>query len=100
MINVIAKYDRTKYPSRTYIGRGSPLGNPFPMANESERDDVIAKYSDWLQAAIARREPKVVNELNAIWREAKAGKPVHLECFCAPRKCHGDVIKAVIENVI
>ena len=35
-----------------YIGRPSPLGNPFWMADESQRDAVCDKYADWLDAKI------------------------------------------------
>ena len=31
-----------------YIGRPSPLGNPFEIGRDGTRDDVIAKYALWL----------------------------------------------------
>ena len=31
-----------------YVGRPSPLGNPFAMQGEAERAAVIRAYEDWL----------------------------------------------------
>ena len=31
-----------------YIGRGSPYGNPFVIGKDGTREQVIAKYEEWL----------------------------------------------------
>lgn len=36
-----------------YIGRPSPLGNPFPMAKESQRQSVCDQYDVWFQQQVA-----------------------------------------------
>ena len=36
-----------------YIGRPSPLGNPFVIDRDGDRATVIAKYERWLDAQIA-----------------------------------------------
>jgi hypothetical protein len=73
-----------------YIGRdvpergihGSKWGNPFVMLAESdtERERVIAAYRDWIVT-----QPELMSSL-----EELRGK--RLGCWCAPRRCHGDVL--------
>jgi hypothetical protein len=63
-----------------YIGRPSIWGNPFVIGKDGSLDDVIAKYETWL---LGNR--KLVDQLAAL-----AGKD--LVCWCAPARCHGDVL--------
>ena len=62
--------------------RGSKWGNPFIMADESdgERERVIDAYRDWIAS-----QPELMASL-----EELRGK--RLGCWCAPRRCHGDVL--------
>jgi hypothetical protein len=32
-----------------YIGRGSKWGNPFVIGKDGDRDEVIAKYREWIK---------------------------------------------------
>lgn len=80
-----------------YVGRPSPLGNPFRMRNESERARVIAKYDAWLRSKIAKGDKRVCDELNRLYKIARDGELV-LVCWCAPKACHADVIKRVLEE--
>lgn len=63
-----------------YIGRPSIWGNPFVIGKDGSRDDVIAKYETWLLG-----NGQLVDQLAAL-----AGKD--LVCWCAPARCHGDVL--------
>ena len=63
-----------------YIGRPSIWGNPFVIGKDGQRDDVIAKYETWLLG-----NGKLIDQLAAL-----AGKD--LVCWCAPARCHGDVL--------
>lgn len=92
-----------------YIGRPSPLGNPYPMNGEHTRKTVCELYHKylWKQMQIAWRnnddgttettsENKVWRELKRIALLVKSGKNVRLVCFCKPLGCHGDsIVKAV-----
>lgn len=82
-----------------YIGRGSPLGNPWPITPTDPRNAVIDRYQDWLIQQIRANNLTVINELDRLAQLALQG-PLHLQCFCAPRRCHGDVIKQVITEAI
>lgn len=83
MCNVVNKY---KEPYDIYIGRGSVLGNPFPI-NESTgdtREVVIEKFRLYLWESV--RNGTITKEYLA----SLDGKV--LGCFCRPKACHGDVI--------
>lgn len=80
-----------KYKSEfdVYIGRGSIWGNPFVMAQESQRTQVINDYRTHLWKQLDKGEVTIqqLKELN--------GK--RLGCFCKPKPCHGDVIVKAVE---
>ena len=75
---------------RIYIGRPSPLGNPFVVGRDGSRTDVIRRY----RTRIADR-PNLVEPL---WRISQQGD-LELECWCSPLPCHGDVLKELIEEL-
>lgn len=79
--------------SGEYIGRGSPLGNPFVIGKDGSREQVIAKYRVWLNEQIMRNNPVVLDELNRLGNKAIDEKGLALQCFCYPKPCHGEVIK-------
>lgn len=79
--------------SGEYIGRGSPLGNPFVIGRDGSREQVIAKYRVWLNEQIMRKNPVVLDELNRLGNKAIDEKGLALQCFCYPKPCHGEVIK-------
>ena len=49
-----------------YVGRPSPLGNPFKLERESDRDAVITRYEVWLRERISARDKHVCDELNRL----------------------------------
>ena len=81
-----------------YVGRPSILGNPFRIGPDGDRDSVIAKYKIWILGQI-ETNGAVRAELVKIKRLAEKGNVV-LYCWCAPLKCHADVIKSLIETGI
>jgi hypothetical protein len=95
-MTITVRNKRTFKGTGYYIGRPSPLGNPFPMYNESERSKVISKYRAWLYEQISNSE-SVRTELDYLCDLYRAGTDINLICYCAPKSCHGDVIKEWIE---
>lgn len=93
-IRVINRY---KEPEDIYIGRGSPLGNPYPIGDNTTREQVIEKYKDYLMDQISKGNQSIINALNNI-KTQSAYKEVKLGCFCKPKSCHGDVIKDYLEQ--
>jgi hypothetical protein len=99
MITVVHKDSPiTISATRFYIGRPSPLGNPFKIGAHGTREQVIHRYEQWL----AKRELDnlaVSNEMKKILKFARIGD-VELACYCAPLACHGDVIKKRVEYLL
>lgn len=83
----------------TYIGRGSPLGNPYKITNEQPRAVVISKYDEWLEDKMVAGDGPVLAELQRL-AEASIAGPIQLECYCAPHMCHGEIIKTTIIKAI
>lgn len=93
---------RNEKPSNPWdvkIDRSSPLGNPFTMHTETLRDEVCDKYKVYIHNCIKNKESKVCNELNRIYLIYKKYKQLNLYCWCAPKRCHGDIITELIYNV-
>lgn len=103
-IRVVNRYEieKASNPRDVYIGRPSALGNPFPIDAKNNRAAVVNQFEKWLNGKIAADDELVCNELTRIAEMVtdESGKPVRLVCFCAPRACHGDIIKKVIEQAI
>lgn len=81
MPTVLNKYKSGIPKGSVYIGRPSKWGNPFAIGDGASRDAVVAKYAEWILS-----QPALIA---AAKRELR-GKD--LVCFCAPQKCHGDVL--------
>lgn len=106
MIYVVNKYKHTPTEFDVYIGRGSPLGNPYTSKKLSEtkaqhqansREESIKSYESYILEQIKKRDDDMCDELNRIYLMAKRGD-VYLVCFCKPQDCHGDIIKKIIES--
>lgn len=82
-----------------YIGRGTPLGNPFYMADERDRDYCIQKYDDWLLQKHLEEDNPQLEELQRLYNKWKKDGELTLVCHCKPRNCHGDIIKYWLEGM-
>lgn len=102
MISVVNKY---KGGVGIYIGRShnprfdSPLGNPFPLLKEEDRDYVIELYRNYIYKKIAEGDERIVKELKRIQTLHRKNHIVNLVCYCAPLRCHGDIIKEIVETM-
>jgi hypothetical protein len=79
-----------------YIGRPSPLGNPFEIDDNMDRSTVISKYKEWFYENI--NDYKVDKELERLKTIIENDGDVTLVCWCAPSDCHGHVIKEYLEQ--
>lgn len=59
-----------------YVGRGSPWGNPFRIGVDGTRDQVCDRF-----------EREILPTLDLTPLRGK-----NLVCFCAPQRCHADVL--------
>jgi len=81
-----------------YIGRPSSLGNPFKIGKDGTREEVIAKYENYLYNCIKDKNNSVYRKLKELKQLYDAGKDLVLVCWCWPKRCHAEVIKKAIED--
>jgi hypothetical protein len=77
---------------------GSPLGNPFHMRGEWERQMVCLKYEAWFREQLEKGNQAVLNELNRLKQIVRDGNNLMLLCWCSPKQCHAETIKAWLES--
>ena len=81
-----------------YVGRPSPLGNPFPLLREAERATVIRDYGEWLAEELRDPSSPASREIHRLAELARK-QDLCLVCWCAPKACHADSIKRTIEAI-
>jgi hypothetical protein len=69
-------------PNTVYVGRPTKWGNPYKIGVDGNREEVIAKYREWLKRKL-EEDPTFLDPL----------KGKDLACWCPLNKpCHADVI--------
>lgn len=91
--------DKIYIGRKSYAQKGSLLANKFKIGRDGNRDEVVEKYRRWLWNEY-KKKGEVYKELWRIANKVKKGEKVQLMCWCAPYKCHGDVVKRCIEWMI
>jgi hypothetical protein len=81
-----------------HICRPTPLGNPFIIGRDGDREAVVQQYSSWLLEQmrwndVVRKEMEHLLNLWAYYGVLNIG------CVCAPEQCHGDVVKYCLESL-
>jgi len=82
-----------------YVGRPSPLGNPFTAKQEGSKEIAIDKYRKWLNLQWKTRNKAVRKELLRLAWKLKVTNNLNLVCWCAPDKCHAEVIAKAVTTV-
>ena len=87
-----------------YIGRPSPLGNPFSHLEKTkalfrcaDRAEAVSRYEEWLRSQI-NKDPEITSELKKLYAKWQNEGNLTLVCWCKPAACHGDVIKRILEE--
>lgn len=97
-MNITVANKCTHRGSGEYIGRPSPLGNPFMIGRDGNRDMVIEKYEAWLTDIWNSGGSNA--QLTELFRLAElADEDLTLLCWCAPARCHGDVLVSFIKRI-
>lgn len=90
MCTVVNKYEvNMGEPDIVYIGRGSMWGNPYIIGVDGSREEVVAKFGKLLWNLMKSGS---VTKKDLIGLDGKS-----LACYCAPKACHGDVIKRAVK---
>ncbi len=78
-----------------YLGRGSPLGNPFIINDHQDRDKVCDLYEEYFKKVVNDRDKNlVINQTE----QKLLFKDVTIGCFCKPQRCHLDTVKEHIDK--
>lgn len=75
------------------------LGNPFYLADANDsvkRDEVCKQYEDWFNKQLVSNN-MFINELHRLLAIYKQYGKLNLFCWCAPKRCHGETIRAWLE---
>jgi hypothetical protein len=87
VVNRHALKDSRSWPANAvYIGRGTPLGNPFVVGEHGNREECIEAFRSDVHARLDRWDPVLFTSLLGLRDDAL------LVCSCAPQPCHGDLI--------
>lgn len=81
------------HPYDVMVDRNSPLGNPYRMYGEYERDAACAYYEPWLLNRLKDSESEQNKELNRLVNLYWEHNKLNLFCWCVPRRCHAETIK-------
>lgn len=88
MPRVLNKYKIKKNHPGVYIGRPSPYGNPFVVGKDGTRDEVVDKFEQLFLS-----NPKAIEIVK------KNLRGMDLICFCAPLRCHGDILLKIANEL-
>jgi len=83
-----------------YVGRPSPLGNPYAIGPDGTRAEVIQKYREWLLGQVDAKDGAAYQELVRLCHILFRGKGLVLSCWCVPLPCHAEVIRAILLRMV
>ncbi len=83
MPKVLNKRTDTIPPEAVYVGRPSNWGNPFLLGRDGNREEVIAKFREWILYDYYGR---------TLFYNLEQLKGKDLVCWCSPLPCHADIL--------
>ena len=90
-IEVVNKYKDPVDSNTFYVGRGSKLGNYRP--NGLDKTQAIRWFKNQTESGLSSDQK---DYLNKIWAHGRKFGVVKLQCFCAPKACHAEVIREIL----
>lgn len=88
-----------------YIGRPTPLGNPFTHLTYgsaphrvNSRDEAVEMYRKWVVRELETNS-EAKTQFDSLVAQVRTGN-LDMICWCAPLACHGDVLKEMIQRVL
>lgn len=93
-MKIINKHKSTpeEQKSATYIGRGSPFGNPYVIGKHGDRTFCIKQYGPYLWKRLLSRDKVIEDAFKKLTDDTV------LLCFCHPHPCHGQIITQTWET--
>lgn len=76
-----------------YVGRPSPLGNPFTV-EEHGREVAIIFYRTWLSEEVAKPLSPAQRAIEQLISRVRGGEDLTLLCHCDTlQHCHAEVVR-------
>lgn len=88
---ILNKYHNYSTTNLVDIMRPGLFGNPFTIGKDGNRDEVVEKHLLYIKERV-EKEPVFRQEIKELF-----GK--NLLCCCAPKRCHGDNLKLLCEEL-
>ncbi len=94
-------------PDDFYIGRGSVMGNPYHHKESNHPqalykvdtvEEAIEGYESYFQNCYFSTDEGFRRQVQKLIDRESNDQNTNLVCYCAPDKCHGDVIKKFVED--
>lgn len=76
------------------IDRTTPWGNPYVMGIDGDREEVCKKHKHWLEEWLKNRKEIIIMRFSNKWviEHLYMLRGKNLVCWCAPSRCHGDLL--------
>ena len=81
------KRERRVPSHAVYVGRPTRYGNPFIIGVDGTRDEVVEMYEVYAREEFTREELLKLRGLDLV-------------CWCAPLRCHADVLVKLVEELV
>jgi len=81
-----------------YVGRPSPLSNPFIITDTQSRDFCIKSYSHMIKNSILNSDFNIISALSNLYSYLIKYGELNLICYCSPKPCHAEIIKKILLN--
>ena len=98
LVEIYVKNKSTYSGDGEYIGRGSPLGNPYKITDVTPRHVAINEYEIWIKDCICKNFKSILDELERLFNILIKNQKLILICHCSPKLCHGNIIKQLLIN--
>ncbi|MEV4311034.1 DUF4326 domain-containing protein [Actinocrispum sp. NPDC049592] len=96
VVNLKGHQGDPDYSDVVYVGRamhrggwhldGSPFANPFRPGKDGTREEVMARYREWLMG-----RPDLLAKLPEL-------RGHRLGCWCVPLPCHAEILAELADN--
>lgn len=92
--------------ANVYVGKGSPLGNPYATSNMSieTRNRACDSYIKHFYEQVGYVGSPAYEQVLHIYDMAKSGVPVNLQCYCHNgsfiKRCHAETIKTYVDDLL
>jgi hypothetical protein len=91
--------NKSKGHTGYYCGRPSPLGNPFKIGADGDRDMVVDNYAVYLLNNY-RNSSKIKICIDRLVDYVIKYEKYTLVCWCSPDRCHADVIAELVKQLL